>query len=297
MKLQIHELKNLITKKMSKNLKTIALLAIVILAVSCKKEKQYEIVCKVKTIITGNDSIILSFNSLSNVTNINSTNVDGEINMDFINESGFHKQTITENGAAIPAITIYYTLNANGSIDRFQQIVTNPASVYVNNFRCKYDAEGHLILHELKVTKSGFPFSYQKDSMVYENGNMTKFFEFGSLRGDTTSASLRSTTLITYDAQNNTAGLYINQLMAPNNIEGTSKFYLNNFPYIFHLLGKGSKNLPTYSTTTFSSGGTGYSFSFNYTVDANNLVTSQTMDRFPANPIYPKTNRFYYECN
>ena len=38
MKLQIHELKNLITKKMSKNLKTIALITIVILAVSCKKD-------------------------------------------------------------------------------------------------------------------------------------------------------------------------------------------------------------------------------------------------------------------
>ena len=280
-----------------KNLKTIALLAIVILAVSCKKEKQKVIACKVKTIITGNDSIVLSFNSLSNVTNINSTNVDGEINMDFINESGFHKQTITENGAASPAVTINYSLNTNGYIDRFQQIITNPASVYVNNFRCKYDAEGHLILHELKVTKSGFPFSYKKDSMVYENGNMTKLFRFTSLAGDTTSTSLYSTTLITYSTQNNTTGLYANSLFAPNNIIGTSTFYLNNFPYIIHLYGKGSKNLQTYSSTTFSSGATGYSFSFDYTIDANNLVTSQTMDRIPANPIYPKINRFYYECN
>lgn len=40
MKSQIHELKNLITKKMSKNLKTIALIVIVILTVSCKKENQ-----------------------------------------------------------------------------------------------------------------------------------------------------------------------------------------------------------------------------------------------------------------
>ena len=39
MKSQIHELKNLITKKMSKNIKTIALIAIVILAVSWKKDK------------------------------------------------------------------------------------------------------------------------------------------------------------------------------------------------------------------------------------------------------------------
>ena len=39
MKSQIHELKNLITKKMSKNLKSIALIAIVILAISCKKSK------------------------------------------------------------------------------------------------------------------------------------------------------------------------------------------------------------------------------------------------------------------
>ncbi|HUM53233.1 MAG TPA: hypothetical protein PK431_15515 [Chitinophagales bacterium] len=39
MKSQIHELKNLITKKMSKNLKSITLIAIVILAVSCKKNK------------------------------------------------------------------------------------------------------------------------------------------------------------------------------------------------------------------------------------------------------------------
>ncbi|MCC6583032.1 MAG: hypothetical protein IT271_04970 [Chitinophagales bacterium] len=280
-----------------KTIKLITLLALVIFAASCKKDKQKETLCKVTTIITGNDSMIIQYNSSNKVSSIRSINTPDSLNMSFVNDGIFHKQTITENNAVLPAFTINYSLNAAGSIDKFQQTIINIASVYVNNFRCKYDNEGHLIIHENKVTKSGFPFSYKKDSSVYENGNMTKLYRFRSLAGDTTSATLYSTTLITYTVSNNTLGLYANQIINPNNIEGTSTFYLNNFPYILHLYGKGNKNLPASSATTFSSGAAGYTLNYEYTIDSNNLVTSQTINRTPTAVSFPKISRFYYACN
>jgi hypothetical protein len=280
-----------------KNLKTIALIAIVILSVSCKKEKQKDISCKVTAIKTNDDSTTIHYNASNKVNSIQTLTVDDEINMDFSDDGAFHKQTITENGASIPTYTINYALYSKGFADRYQITITNPASVYVNNFRCKYDAEGHLILHELKVTKSGFPFSYYKDSCVYENGNLTKLYKFRSLVGDTTTVSLYSTTLINYTTQQNTAGLYVNQLLVPNNIIGTSVFYLANFPYISHLLGSGNKNLPLNSTTTFSTGTSSYTLNYEYIYDTNNLVKSQTINRTPSTAGFPKTNRFYYQCN
>lgn len=278
-----------------KTTKLFALFTIVIFALSCKKEKQKEITCNITSVIA-DDSATISYNSSNKISNIKIFNTPDIINIDFMNEGGFHKETITTNNISLPGFTINYSLNANGFIDRFQQTITNP-SVYVNIFRCKYDAEGHLILHEHKVTKSGSPYSYDKDSSVYENGNMTKLFRFMSLIRDTVTTSLNSTTLITYNTQINTAGLYINQLMAPNNIVGTSTYYLKNFPYIFHLYGKGCKNLPISSTTTFSSGASGYAFSFDYTINENNLITSQTINRTPTTVSFPKISRFYYECN
>ncbi|MFN8283018.1 MAG: hypothetical protein U0U67_07365 [Chitinophagales bacterium] len=274
----------------------IALIAMIIFAVSCKKEKQTDVICKLSALKMGDDSTHISYNTSNKVSSIKAITVDDEINMNFVNEGIFHKQTITENGSTTPAYTIYYSLNTNGYIDRYQLTVTNAASVYVNYFRCKYDAEGHLILQEIKVTKSGFPFSYKKDSCVYESGNLTRLYRFRSLVGDTITAPLYSTTLVNYTTQQNTAGLYINQLLAPSGVEGTSIFYLANFPYISHLYGKGSRNLPLNSTTTFSSGTSGYSLNYEYTT-SNNLVRSQTINRTPTAAGFPKINKFYYECN
>ncbi|MBP6660308.1 MAG: hypothetical protein KA174_06475, partial [Chitinophagales bacterium] len=77
---------------MSKNLKAIAILAIVILAVSCKKENQKPVACKVINLKIGNDSLVLSYNSSNKVSNIKSYNSSWLVNMDFLNDGGYHKQ-------------------------------------------------------------------------------------------------------------------------------------------------------------------------------------------------------------
>lgn len=298
MKSQIHELRNLITNKMSKNLKTVALIAIVILAVSCKKEKNAETICRVTSIKSNSDSTIINYNASNQVIQIKNITPSDTINMAFANDGIYHKQTIT-GSPSIPVFTINYILNSNGNIDRFDETITNASSVYVNSFNARYDTDGHLIWYENIVTKSGFHFESIKDSFVYENGNMTKFYQFRSPlgSGNLRNFSLYATTLINYTNLKNTASLYVNKMYAPDNIIGTSLYYLINFPYIFHLLGKGSKDLPLNSTTTFNSpGGDIYSLDYSYNLDENNLVKTQTINRTPAAINYPKTYTFSYAC-
>ena len=295
MKLQIHELKNLITKKMSKNLKAIAILAIVILAVSCKKENQKPVACKVINLKIGNDSLVLSYNSSNKVSNIKSYNSSWLVNMDFLNDGGYHKQIVTTNTASLPSFTRNFSLNADGNIERFQQIVNDAAGIYDNRVSCKYDAAGHLIVSEIITLKDGIPYVFWKDSMVYENDNLTKFYVLYG--GNTGLYNIHRTVLINYSTIANTAGLYVNESLISGNIVGTGRYYEKNYPYFMHLLGKGSKNVPLSSTTTFSSGSGNYSFNYEYTTDAQNLVRSQKIIKTPTSSGYPKTNRFYYECN
>lgn len=278
-----------------KTLKTFAIIAFTILIVSCKKDKQQtqEPVCRVTAIKTNSDSTIISYAS-GKVNSIYTMNGSDSTTINFVDEGGYHKEYVIYNNVAVPG-SVNYTLNAIGYIDRFQQTIITPA-VYVNTFSCKYDTDGHLIWLENAVTKSGSAFNATKDSFVYENGNLTKKYVFRTPMGSITNYSLYSTTLINYSNIENTAGLYVNQLYAPENIQGTSNYYYQNFPFITHLYGKGSKNAPINSTTSITGPSTTYN-GYDYTFDADNRIVSQTITRSPASVSYPKTNRFYYTCN
>lgn len=279
-----------------KNLKFVCITILALIILSCKKEKQHEITCKVTALKTGTDSVLFRYNTVGNIDFIKTINSPDTTNMSFTNESGFYKEVITKNSNTTPNYTIYYKLNTNGNLDNFQLTISTPA-IYINYIRCKYDNDGHLILQEVKTTKSGSPYSFKKDSSIYENGNLTKLYRFQSIIGDTTTALLNSTTLINYTSLSNTAGWYINQMYAPNNIQGTSTAELNNFPYLYHLLGKGSTNLPLNSSTSYSSGAGSISYTYDYLTDAENKVSSQTISRTPLGFGFPKINRFYYTCN
>jgi hypothetical protein len=274
-----------------KNIKLIAICAIILLAISCKKDKIKENNCKIATIINGDDSILLTYNASNKVSNIKSIYLSEIINMDFINEGGFYKQIITTNSASLSGSTVNYILNANGYIDSYN--IT--ADEYTNMSKFKYDAEGHLIWSEINTTKDGLPYVNWKDSMVYENGNLTKFYVLYG--GSTTNYGIYRTVLINYNTLENTAGLYVNEQLLQSATVGRWSYYEDNFPYLFHLFGKGSKNLPLNSTTTFSTLYPGFSYNYEYTSNVNNQITSQTINRIPDNEYFPKINRFYYECN
>ncbi len=290
MKSQIHELKNLITKKMSKNLKLITLIAIVILAVSCKKEKQTIKTCYISSIKSGPDSIAFSYNQSNKITNIKHYWYSDIINMDFAKDGTIEKHTVTTSSVGLPGYAINYTLNAKGFIESYERSTVSGGYSYLSMAQNKYDSEDHLISSEMTSLRNGMPYLEWKDSMIYENGNLTEYYNlyFGSIHRKT---------LITYSTTPNTIGFYSNNDYSITDVVGGSRFYDKKRPYICHLLGKGSKNLPQSAVLEFSTNPSiNRTETFNYTFDSEQKITSETISTSISLPAYPKTNTFHYIC-
>lgn len=273
----------------NQHLKIIILSMIIVASIACKKEKVPS-KCYISSIKTNTDSIIFTYNEQNKVSYIKSNSGDINVDMYFMDDGIYHNQKVNTNYASLPNYTINYKLNAKGFIESFQHTAFRAPNYYQNTASNVYDEEGHLVWSKMITLKDGEPYTVYRDSMVYRNGNLMEYYNFYG-------SSLFRKITISYTDTENTIGNYTRNDFSATDIVGFSRYYEQEHPYTTHLLGKGSKNLPSSAVMTlFFSSSDDINFSYHYTFDSQQRITSETTTRSPDDMGYPKINRFYYNC-
>lgn len=262
---------------------------IIIASTACKKEK-LSTKCYISSIKTNTDSIAFTYNQNNKVSNIKSYFSSYLINMDFVDEGIYHKQIVNTGTASLPNYTINYRLNAKGFVESYEHTAYSSPYTYLNSASNVYDNEGHLIWSKMTTLRDGLPYVIWRDSMIYSNGNLTEYYNF---YGNT----LHRKAIISYSTIENTIGFYANNDFSITSIVGFSRYYEDERPYICHLLGNGSKNLASSAVVTFpSSPSLNRTYSYFYTFDSQQRISSETMAASPTALGFPKKSSFYYSC-
>jgi hypothetical protein len=171
------------SKKLNmKNLKTIALIAIVILAVSCKKDKQNQN-CIINCIYGKNDSTILSYNTNGqpqNHTYYVGSSRNFHINFNYLYTANNCNIQVT---SIVRSFSINYQLDTYGNIIACADSLLNGGNLYKSILTCRYNAQQQIIFSEIKHYENGIFRNATKDSFAYTNGNLTRKYHYKKTSG------------------------------------------------------------------------------------------------------------------
>ncbi len=180
-------------------------------------------------------------------------------------------------------------LNSNGQASSINTSTTISGTTYDYSYVFFYDTEGHIIRCEQEQDNlSNTNDSYKYDSMVYENGNLTKQYSYAA-NASSGPWFLQEYFTTTYTEKPNTLGYH-----AFSNFEEPTSILSGYYPF-FHLYGKASAKLPLETTFYDNGGALSFRMSYAYLFDENGYVTEENVSR---SVIFPSTEnrRYYYTC-
>lgn len=286
---------------MKKVITNIAFLLIIgIGAIACKKDKNPAESPK-NCLVT--DIYVESFDTF-NIT-YSSSNKQNSIRQFRGDDSLFtmyfsHNPTYIENN--IYSSTSYlgsvrYETNSEGNIIKFYE---NRDIDAIEMF-LYYNSNNQLKHYNAIFYRSGVPHTYTKDSLIYENDNLVRWYSF-TRNATEPNFRLFSADTILYATSLNAIGLFANFIVfdeKPNFFN--HRFTNSSFaPYVLNFLGKGSKNLPLQLRRTSDYGVIRTArYEFENILDASKNLTQQNISlAYNGSPLlFDKTIKFNLKCN
>jgi len=279
MKFPIHELKNLITKTMSKTpITRIALVIMVIMsAVACKKEKTPQPTCRIANMVIEDDTLDFNYNAANKLSQIALYVPDlGNRNHNFAYDGNLLTYNYSMRDPEI------HTLNNDGTLKSMVRNYTISGSPYMDVMNFEYNNNKQLkaVYHTISNSSVATVLN-AKDTLIYSNGNLIERFTYIKL-ASTSSYSTTPNEAIsyTYGSQLNTYGLYTTKNLFFTNDQYIVPYYDGVFPYITHLLGNGSTNLCTYAVFVDNGRGITEEIRFLYTNSNENTMDIRTESLF-----------------
>ena len=163
-----------------KNLKTIAIIAIVILAVSCKKDKQQ--ICRLSNVSSIYDSTFYTYNtdgklSKSSYFLIWST-AGSKIDFDYHFTNNNCRIDVSSN-VGISPFSVNYILNNAGNIIECTDSVLGSGGIYYKTIlKNRYNDNNQIIANEIIYFENGIFDFAKKDSFAYEANNLTRIYRY-----------------------------------------------------------------------------------------------------------------------
>jgi len=260
-------------------------IALFVFVAGCKKDKDAEMTCRLTSIqSTGLDTAQLTYDAEGNLTSYGSLS-NYLINLTY---SGLTvTTTIANEDTTRQGYNIF--LNADKNVQSMNLTNNNGGSNYYYTYTFEYDTEKHVVWSEQTYKQLGTPtIYYYKDSMIYENGNLTEKHTFYKMNDDP---------YVPFERKEITPGTELNKIgyyafsSREEPISITSAWH-----FIYPLFGKASVNLPAKTKVYDELGNLSYeiiySFLLNgdgYPVDENYTVTIA--------PPYTINRKFTYTCN
>lgn len=280
-----------------KNLKTIALIAIVILAVSCKKDKQKT--CKLSHISSRTDSTFYTYNAdgkISKISNfLNWSSSGSKIDLDYHFTNNNCRIDVTTN-IGISPFSVNYILNNAGNIIECTDSVLGSGGIYYKTIRkSRYNDNNQIIANEIIYFENGIFDFAKKDSFAYEANNLTRIYKYKK-----TSTLYRQDGYIDveYGTDINQNENYTLERYILNDWVVSSHFGGGIPPFLFPLLGKSSNNIPTKITEYNNASEIELTNTFNNSFNENGTLNKQEEVIFRA-PSSTENNTiiYNYTCN
>lgn len=268
-----------------KSIISAAILLLLVSAAGCKKDKS-TVSCKLVSRATNTDSSLITYDAQGRVQ---SFELVGEYAYTFTYTSALTAQCIV----SIPSNPVYDSYNiflsTTGTIVSMNNSLNIGGSTYDYSYAFQYNVDGKISRCEQSVIQaSGGSNTFKYDSMVYENGNLTKQYTYYA-----TSATgpfyLQEYSLTTYSDQPNKVGYHAYSFVE----EPTS--ILSGFYPFFHMYGNGSNNLPVETSVFTNTGTLSFKMSYNYLLDEKGYLIEENVSRGIIAPS-TENRRFYYTC-
>lgn len=180
-------------------------------------------------------------------------------------------------------------LNSNGTVASMNNSIVIGGFTYDYYYTFHYNTEGRINRCDQKVENvSGGSVSFNYDSMVYENGSLTKQYTFGAatLSGP---YSMQKYSITTNTDQANKISYH------PYNFVGEPISTVSGFQAFYHLFGKGSDRLPAETNIYTPSGTLSYKINYTHLLNENGYLTEENITRSIIAP-GTENRRFYYSC-
>lgn len=288
---------------MKNNIIIIALLLIIgIGAIACKKDKnlvESPKNCLVTDIYVGStDSTHITYNSSNKQNSIKQFSGDDSLFTMYFS----HNPTYIENNFYSSTFylgSVRYETNSEGNIIKFYE----NRDIDALEMFLYYNSNNQLTHYNATYFRSGVPHSYTKDSLIYENDNLVRWYSF-TRNATVPNFRLFSADTILYSTSLNTIGLFANFIVfneKPNFFDHRFINPYNSFaPYVLNFLGKGSKNLPTQLRKTSDYGVIRTArYEFENRLDASKNLTQQNISlAYNGSPlVLDRTIQFKLKCN
>jgi YD repeat-containing protein len=176
-------------------------------------------------------------------------------------------------------------LNSDSTVMAMTNTRTSGANSYNYTYNFFYTSDGCIALCEQHDLNNN---SYVIDSMVYENGDLTKRYTFSGEGIDT--PSLKAYNYITYTDKVNKTGYHVHSF---DQYPFSMTWCIQPF---YHFFGKVSKHLPKESIVFSSNGEVAYKLNYGYIVNENGYVIEQNVSYTGATSPYSSNYTFGYSC-
>lgn len=308
-----------------KSLKILFILVALSTILSCKKDENPKInsPCHLSGITSYSsglgllriDSSMYYYNVQNELINITkNVNYNGNtylVKLDYQKTGNIEFIHSTSTGNYITDDTAIIILNLDGNIQSYTKSSYSNGSYIFSFLQIEYNSDKQIKKMELmrsysaNVTPQSGETIIETDSLVYQNGNLEKIYSF--YKKDTSKISSQiSETTIYYSTIENKDGLYSNNFLYLDKLywifgNKTDYCYYNFIPIFGHLLGNGSKNLPTdivkISPMDSYYGNNDIGLTYINQVDNKGYLTQQDIRGYYNHVIFNSKQLFYRTCN